>query len=110
MATAAVSDHAHGRDSRSSGVRRLGLFLLGSILNLLGLGAWLLSALLMAPLLLAGLWVWSHEFAWAKKLLRRFGRWAESYWRRVRASPVKWGLTTAVSLGATTAAYWYLMA
>jgi len=60
--------------------------------------------------MLAGLWVWSHEFDWAKNLLARCRRWAGSLWKRVREHPVRWGLGTVVSLAASSAAYWFLMA
>jgi uncharacterized membrane protein YbaN (DUF454 family) len=90
-------------------VRRVCVFLLGSVLNLLGVAAWLLSALLTAPLLLAGLWVWAREFEWAERLLVRVRRWARSLWARVKSQPMTWGLMTATSIGGTATAYWLLM-
>jgi len=75
------------RGRRGTGPRRAGVFTVGLALNLLGVAAWLLSVLLTAPLLLAGLWVWSREFEWAKRLLTRCHRWAGSLWRRVKAHP-----------------------
>ena len=94
---------------RRGGLKRVGVFALGSVLNLLGAAAWLLSVLLMAPLMLAGLWVWSHEFDWAERMLTRFRGWTHKLWCRARAHPVRWGVTTVVSIGATTTAYWLLM-
>jgi hypothetical protein len=88
---------------------RAGIFSLGLVLNLLGAAAWLLSALLMAPLMLAGLWIWSHEFPWAGRLLDRFHTWARALWRRITARPVRWGVSTATSLSGTATAYWLWM-
>lgn len=85
------------------------MFLLGSALTLLGVAAWLLSVLLTAPLLLAGLWVWSHEFHWAGRLLGRCHSWTGSLRRRVEARPVRWGLMTATSIGGSGTAYWLLL-
>ena len=88
---------------------RAGIFLLGLVLNLLGAAAWLLSVLLMAPLMLAGLWIWSHEFHWAGRLLERVRVWAKATWRRVKERPVRWGVSTATSLSGTATAYWLWM-
>ena len=79
------------------------------MLNLLGVAAWLVSVLLTAPLMLAGVWVWSREFDWAKRLLVHVRRWAGSIWRRVRVHPVRWGAATLTSLGGSATAYWLLM-
>lgn len=83
--------------------------MLGSVLTVLGAAAWLLSVLLSAPLLLAGLWVWAREFHWAHRLLGHCHLWCGSLWERVRERPVRWGLMTVVSLGSTTTAYWWWM-
>lgn len=88
---------------------RAGILVSGLVLNLVGAAAWLLSVLLMAPLLLAGLWIWSHEFYWAERLLDRLRRWTQAWWRRVRTRPVRWGVTTATSLSGTATAYWLWM-
>ena len=112
MAASALTTAAYGSARAGggrSGIRRIGVFAVGFVLNLLGAAAWLLSVLLMAPLMLAGLWVWSREFEWAERLLGRFRHWAGALWRRVRAHPVRWGLTTVLSLVATGVAYWWLM-
>jgi len=90
--------------------RRLGLLLAGAALMVLGAAAWLLSVLLTAPLVLAGLWVWAREFDWAERLFRRVLRWARSLWRRARARPVRWGAMTAAGFGGTAAAYWLFLA
>lgn len=106
--SAPTGGRATDRGWRSS-ARCVGVFLLGSVLNLLGVAAWLLSALLSAPLMLAGLWVWAREFDWAERLLSRFHGWAQALWERVRVKPVRWGLMTAASLGGTGTAYWLVM-
>ncbi len=95
---------------RGSRTRRTCVFGLGCVLHLLGAAAWLLSVLLMAPLMLAGLWVWSHEFDWAERWHSRCRHWSDRLWRRARSHPVRWGITTAVSLGVTGTVYWLLVA
>lgn len=110
VAASAVTGPARGTlpgGNESTGARRIAIFVIGGVLNLLGLAAWLLSVLLCAPLMLAGFWVWSHEFDWAKRLLHRVRAWAGSLWRRARAHPVRWGVAAALSLAATATAYWW---
>ena len=88
--------------------RRIGLFVVGLVLNVLGAAAWLVSMLLTAPLMLAGVWVWAREFHWARRLLKHVRRWAGALWRRTRGHPWRWGIGTAVSVGGTATAYWLM--
>ena len=112
MATTALTA-SHGgaatRGERPGTLRRIGIFVVGGVLNVLGLLAWLLSVLLTAPLLLAGLWVWSREFVWAERLLHRVRDWAGSMWQHARAHPVRCGVTTVISLAATGTTYWWFL-
>ena len=102
---------APGRDGVTrNAFARIGIFVIGFVLVVLGAAAWLLSVLLTVPFMFAGLWVWSREFHWAHRLFGRFLGWGRSLWQRLRAHPVRWGVSTAVSLGCTTAAYWWWVA
>jgi len=105
-----ASAAAAARDAGRSGFARAGIFLGGSVLVVLGGAAWLLSALLTVPFMLAGLWVWSREFGWAHRLFHRCLDWARSLWGRTRRHPVRWGVATAASIGATALAYWQWLA
>ena len=62
--------------------------------------------LLTAPVIFAGLWIWSWEFVWARRLLHRFRAWLGRFWRRVRRRPTKWAIITALGILSGVAAYW----
>ncbi len=109
MVTYAGAERRAGRDWRAGSLRRTGIFVVGLVLALLGAAAWLVSVLLTAPLMLAGVRVWACEFHWAERLLGRVERWAGSLWQRVKERPLPWGVGTAVSLAGTATAYWLLM-
>ena len=64
------------------------------------------SMLLTAPLIVAGLWVWSWEFVWARRLLRRFKAWLGRFLKRVRRRPTKWTIVTALGVLSGVAAWW----
>ena len=85
---------------------RVGVFVAGLLLLLVGAVAWLLSALLAAPPTLLGLWVWSKEFHWAHRLLTWFRRRCAALWTRVRARPFRWTLITVGGVAAGWGAYW----
>jgi uncharacterized membrane protein YbaN (DUF454 family) len=112
VATTALTgkiQHSDAAARSSPALRRVVVFVVGGVLNLLGVAAWLVSGLLTAPLLLAGVGVWAREFDWAERLLTHLRRWTDSLWRRANARPARWGIATALSLTATTTAYWWLM-
>ena len=64
------------------------------------------STLLTAPVILAGLWIWSWEFVWAKRLMHKFGQWADSLWRRVKRRPKRWTFVTALGILSGVAIWW----
>ena len=74
------------------------VFAAGLVLVLAGGSAWLFSTLLTLPLVLAGLWIWSHEFRWGHRLFRAFLRYARGLWDRCRARPVRWTALTVLGL------------
>jgi hypothetical protein len=67
---------------------------------------WVFSTLLTAPVILAGLWIWSGEFVWARRLLHRFMGWLGRFWERVRRRPTKWTMLTALGVLSGAVAYW----
>lgn len=101
------------RVRRATGVNvclRVLVFLAGLVLVLAGAALWLFSGLLTAPLVLAGLWVWSWEFAWARRLQHRFRLHVQALWKRVRHRPARWTLATVSSVAVGAAGYWSFMA
>jgi uncharacterized membrane protein YbaN (DUF454 family) len=107
--TALARVAANSHDDSRSAPARAGIFVLGAVLVVLGGAAWLLSVLLTLPFMFAGLWVWSREFGWAHRMLDRFLGWSRSVWRRARAHPVRWGVSTTLSLAITGVVYWWWM-
>ncbi len=81
------------------------VFLLGAGLIGLGLVLSLLPGPLTLPPVLAGLFVWALEFAFAERLLRKARRQADSAWAAARAHPFRGaliivgGLALAVTAG-----------
>jgi len=87
-------------------VLRVGVFCFGLILILLGGALWLVSMLFAAPLMFAGLWVWSREFHWGHRLFTGFLKRLRALWSRVRARPVRWTVITVCGIASAAAAYW----
>jgi hypothetical protein len=85
---------------------RVGVFVVGLILVLVGGAMWLVSLLLAVPPVFVGLWVWSREFHWGHRLFRSFLRRAASLWSRVRSRPVRWAVITLGGVGVACAGYW----
>ena len=94
------------RHPRAERCYRAAVFGIGLIAVLGGAALWLFSMLLTAPLLLAGLWIWSREFAWARRLFHRFRSWVSRFLERVRRRPVKWTVLTALGILSGVAISW----
>ncbi|WP_306001041.1 PGPGW domain-containing protein [Blastococcus carthaginiensis] len=75
---------------------RVAVFTAGLLLVLIGLALTVLPGPLTIPPVLAGLWVWSTEFAWARRFFTTFKRKARDAWRHARQHPVS---STAVTVG-----------
>lgn len=95
-----------GRHRAANHCFRAAVFGVGLIVVLGGAALWVFSTLLTAPVILAGLWIWSWEFVWARRLLHRFRAWLGRFWRRVRRRPTKWAIITALGILSGVAAYW----
>ena len=85
---------------------RVGVFLAGLLLVAFGIALAVLPGPLTIPPVLAGLWVWSTEFGWARRLFASFARKARDAWRHARQHPVSSAAVTAGGLLAVGAAVW----
>lgn len=74
------------------------VFVAGLLLILLGLVLAALPGPLTIPPILAGLYVWSTEFAWADRLLERAKKSAREAWVKAKAKPVLSALVTLSGL------------
>ena len=95
-----------GRHQAANNCFRAAVFAVGLVAVLGGAALWLFSTLLTAPLILAGLWIWSWEFVWARRLLHRFKAWLGRFWERVRRRPARWALMTALGVLGGVGVYW----
>lgn len=82
------------------------VFTVGLLVVLGGAALWMFSILLTAPLVFAGLWVWSWEFLWAGRLLHRFRLWLTRLGERARRRPLRWTALTTVGVASGAAAYY----
>ena len=85
---------------------RTGVFVVGLLLVLLGLALTVLPGPLTIPPVLAGLWVWSTEFAWAARIFDTFARKARDAWQHAKRHPVSSAAVTIGGLAAAAAAFW----
>jgi len=61
---------------------------------------------LTIPPVLLGLWIWSAEFRWARRLFDAMRARGERVWRHARAHAVSSALTTVTGLLAAGVAVW----
>ena len=87
-------------------VYRVGVFVIGLLFVLLGLALTVLPGPLTIPPVLAGLWVWSTEFAWAARFFAVFARKARDAWQHARQHPVSSAGVTVGGLAAAGAVFW----
>jgi hypothetical protein len=85
---------------------RTGVFVAGLLLVLLGLALTVLPGPLTIPPVLAGLWVWSTEFAWAARFFATFARKAREAWAHAKQHPVSSAAVTIGGLLAAVAVFW----
>jgi hypothetical protein len=87
-------------------VYRIGVFVVGLLFVLLGLALTVLPGPLTIPPVLAGLWVWSTEFAWAARFFATFARKAREAWQHAKQHPVSSALVTVGGIAAAAAVFW----
>lgn len=85
---------------------RVGVFLAGLLFVALGIALTVLPGPLTIPPMLVGLWIWSTEFAWAKRLFDSFSRRARATWEHARQHPVSSIIITVGGLVAAGVAVW----
>ena len=72
----------------------------------MGLALSVLPGPLTIPPVLIGLWIWSTEFAFAKRFFDMFKRKAHEAWAHAKLHPVSSALMTVGGLVAAGAAFW----
>jgi len=82
------------------------VFVVGLVVIVGGAALWLFSTLLTTPVIFAGLWIWSWEFVWAKRMLHNFRIWLTRFWRRVKRRPKRWTVVTALGILSGAAVWW----
>jgi Putative transmembrane protein (PGPGW) len=85
---------------------RVAVFVAGLLFVLLGVALTVLPGPLTIPPVLAGLWVWSTEFEWARRLFAAFRRKARAAWAHARQHPVSSAAVTLGGLAAAGAVFW----
>jgi len=89
-----------------STVWKVGVFIAGLLFVALGGALAVLPGPLTIPPVLIGLWIWSTEFAWAKRLFESFQRKARQAWAHAKVHPVSSALITVGGLALAGAAFW----
>ena len=87
-------------------VWRVGVFVAGLLFVALGVALAVLPGPLTIPPVLVGLWIWSTEFAWAKRFFTSFKRKASDAWTHAKAHPASSALITVGGLALAGAAFW----
>jgi hypothetical protein len=85
---------------------RVGVFVAGLLFCALGVALAVLPGPLTIPPVLAGLWIWSTEFEWARRIFAAFSRKARAAWRHARQHPASSAAVTIGGLAAVGAAVW----
>ena len=85
---------------------RVGVFVAGLLFIALGFGLAILPGPLTIPPVLLGLWIWSTEFRFARRLFDSFNRKAQDAWNHAKTHPTSSGAITIGGLLAAGAATW----
>ena len=85
---------------------RVGVFAAGLLFVALGIALTVLPGPLTIPPILVGLWIWSTEFTWARRIFAAFRRKARDAWQHARQHPVSSAAITIGGLAAAGAAIW----
>lgn len=87
-------------------VYRGGVFVVGLLFIAGGFALAVLPGPLTIPPVLLGLYIWSTEFAWAKRFFDAFAEKARDAWEHAKKHPVSSTLITVGGLAAAGAAFW----
>jgi hypothetical protein len=85
---------------------RVAVFVVGLLFVLAGVALAALPGPLTIPPVLLGLYIWSTEFRWARKLFVSFQRKGKQAWAHAKAHPVSSAAITIGGLIAAGAAFW----
>ena len=85
---------------------RVAVFVVGLLFVLLGLALTVLPGPLTIPPILVGLWVWSTEFEWARRIFATFRRKASDTWAHAKQHPVSSAAVTVGGLVAAGVVFW----
>ena len=85
---------------------RVGVFVAGLLFVALGVALAVLPGPLTIPPVLVGLWIWSTEFEWARRLFVSFRKKARDAWAHARQHPVSSTLITVGGLAAAGLVFW----
>lgn len=85
---------------------RAGVFVVGLALILLGFALAVLPGPLTIPPVLLGLWIWSTEFRFARRLFESFAERARDTWAHAKRHPVSSGIVTVGGLIGAGLAAW----
>ena len=99
-------ERVHSKPGRGARLARRGLRRRGSCSSLLGLALTVLPGPLTIPPVLLGLWVWSTEFDWARRVFATFARKGRDAWKHARQHPVSSAAVTVGGLAAAGLVFW----
>lgn len=85
---------------------KVAVFIVGLVFVLFGIVLVALPGPLTIPPMLAGVYVWSLEFPWARRLRVRLSRSASEAWRNAKAHPARAITVTVLGLVAAGVAIW----
>jgi len=87
-------------------VYRVAVFVVGLLFMAIGVALAALPGPLTIPPVLLGLYIWSTEFRFAKRLFESFKRKADAAWKHAKEHPVSSALITVGGLIAAGVAFW----
>ena len=87
-------------------VWRVVVFLAGLICVAIGIALTVLPGPLTIPPIVLGLWIWSSEFAWARRIFQTASRKAKETWAHAKQHPVSSALITIGGLAAAGVVVW----
>jgi uncharacterized protein (TIGR02611 family) len=85
---------------------RAGVFVVGLLFIILGIGLAVLPGPLTIPPVLLGLWIWSTEFRFAQRLFASFRRKAHEAWAHAKQRPASSAAITVGGIAAAALAVW----
>ena len=87
-------------------IYRVAVFFVGLLFMAIGVALAALPGPLTIPPVLLGLWIWSTEFAFAKRFFDAFARKADDAWEHAKAHPVSSIAVTVGGLILAGVAFW----